>query len=45
MPANDPEHLRGYSIDRNDQLSSVVLLGLAVSGALAAVVLDLILIG
>ena len=45
MSATDQPHLQGQTIDKVDQLSSVVLLGLAVAGGLGVVVLDLLLIG
>ena len=35
-PANQPIHRQGQDVDSVDQLSSVVLLGLAVVGAIAA---------
>ena len=35
-PANAPIHRQGQDVDGVDQLSSVVLLGLAVVGAIAA---------
>ena len=45
MSATDRQHAHGQTIDKVDQLSSVVLLGLAVVGGLGVVVLDLLLIG
>ncbi|WP_132250951.1 hypothetical protein [Methylobacterium segetis] len=36
QPANEPIHRQGQDVDTVDQLSSVVLLGLAVVGAVAA---------
>ena len=35
-PANAPIHRQGHDVNTIDQLSSVVLLGLAVVGAIAA---------
>ncbi len=40
-----PEHRVGTDIDRNDQLSSIVLLGIAASGAAAALILQRLIIG
>jgi hypothetical protein len=45
MSANDLTHRVGHDVDSVDQVSSVVLLGLAVAGGIAAVLLDLLLIG
>ncbi|SFL49795.1 hypothetical protein [Methylorubrum salsuginis] len=45
MSANDFTHRVGHDVDSVDQVSSVVLLGLAVAGGIAAVLLDLLLIG
>lgn len=45
MSATDPHHFAGQNVDTVDQVSSVVLLGLSVAGAIAVVVLDLLLIG
>lgn len=45
MAATDFHHRAGQDVDNVDQLSSVVLLGLAVAGGMAAIVLDLLLIG
>ncbi|HJE23361.1 MAG TPA: hypothetical protein K8W01_06845 [Methylorubrum populi] len=45
MAATDFHHRAGQDVDSVDQLSSVVLLGLAVAGGMAAIVLDLLLIG
>jgi len=45
VSANDFQHRVGQDVDTVDQLSSVVILGLAVAGGIAAVVLDLLLIG
>jgi carbohydrate-binding DOMON domain-containing protein len=39
------QRCRPFSVNSVDQLSSVVILGLAVAGGIAAVVLDLLLIG
>ena len=35
-PANQPVHRQGQDVDSVDQLSSIVLLGLAVAGAIVA---------
>ena len=43
--ANQPIHRQGEDINTKDQLSSVVLLGLAVAGAAAAVLLISLLVG
>lgn len=45
MSANDHTHRVGHDVNSVDQVSSVVLLGLAVAGGVAAVLLDLLLIG
>lgn len=45
MSANDLSHRVGHDVNSVDQVSSVVLLGLAVAGGIAAVLLDLLLIG
>ncbi len=45
MSANDFTHRVGHDVDSVDQVSSVILLGLAVAGGIAAVLLDLLLIG
>lgn len=45
MAATDVQHRVGQDVNSVDQLSSVVLLGLAVAGGMAAIVLDLLLIG
>lgn len=39
-PANDPAHRRGMDVDSNDQLSSMVLLGLAIAGGATAIFLE-----
>jgi hypothetical protein len=38
-PANAPAHRQGQDVDSVDQLSSVVLLGLALAGGAAAILL------
>lgn len=45
MSANDFTHRVGHDVNSVDQVSSVVLLGIAVAGGIAAVLLDLLLIG
>ena len=45
MSATNSQHRIGQDVDSVDQLSSVVILGLVVVGGVAAVVLDLLLIG
>ncbi len=45
MAATDTRHRVGQDVNSVDQLSSVVILGIAVVGGIAAVVLDLLLIG
>lgn len=45
MSATNSQHRIGQDADSVDQLSSVVILGLAIAGGIAAVVLDLLLIG
>jgi hypothetical protein len=45
MSANDLTHRVGHDVDSVDQVSSVILLGLAVVGGIAAIVLDLLFIG
>ncbi|ACB80926.1 hypothetical protein Mpop_2771 [Methylorubrum populi BJ001] len=45
MSATNSHHRIGQDVDSVDQLSSVVILGLAIAGGIAAVVLDLLLIG
>ncbi|CAO4146056.1 MULTISPECIES: hypothetical protein [Methylorubrum] len=45
MSATNSQHRIGQDVDSVDQLSSVVILGLAIAGGIAAVVLDLLLIG
>ncbi|MFC6391581.1 hypothetical protein [Methylorubrum zatmanii] len=45
MAATDFQHRVGQDVNSVDQLSSVVLMGLAVVGGMAAIVLDLLLIG
>ncbi|GJE75995.1 MULTISPECIES: hypothetical protein [Methylorubrum] len=45
MSANDFPHRVGHDVNSVDQVSSVVLLGIAVAGGIAAVLLDLLLIG
>ncbi|CAO4174302.1 MFS transporter [Methylorubrum aminovorans] len=45
MAATDPRHRIGQDVSTVDQLSSVVILGLAVAGGAAAIVLSLLLIG
>ncbi len=44
MSAQDPRHQAGQRIDTVDQLSSLVLLGLSLAGAVLVVGLDLLLI-
>ncbi|WP_162560428.1 hypothetical protein [Methylobacterium durans] len=39
-PANDPAHRQGADVDSNDQLSSVMLLGLAIAGGVVAIFLE-----
>ncbi|WP_407519908.1 hypothetical protein [Methylobacterium oryzisoli] len=43
MAGNHPQHRQGETVDTGDQLSSVVLLGLAVAGGAVAVVLSSLL--
>ncbi len=38
MAANDPQHRIGDTVDNQDQVSSFVLMGLAIAGGLAAIV-------
>ncbi|HEV2542520.1 MAG TPA: hypothetical protein VGU70_07135 [Methylobacterium sp.] len=45
MAATDSRHRIGQDVNTVDQLSSVVILGLAVAGGAAAIVLSLLLIG
>jgi hypothetical protein len=45
MAATDTQHRIGQDVNTVDQLSSVVILGLAVAGGAAAIVLSLLLIG
>ena len=45
MSATNSQHRIVQDVDSVDQLSSVVILGLAIAGGIAAVVLDLLLIG
>ncbi|GJE71558.1 hypothetical protein [Methylorubrum podarium] len=45
MSATDTHHRVGQDVNTVDQLSSVVILGLAIAGGIAVVVLDLLLIG
>ncbi|ARO56325.1 hypothetical protein B2G69_20765 [Methylorubrum zatmanii] len=45
VSANEFQHRVGQDVNSVDQLSSIVILGLAVAGGIAAVVLDLLLIG
>ncbi|MBB2959934.1 hypothetical protein [Methylobacterium sp. R2-1] len=45
MAATDSQHRIGQDVNTVDQLSSVVILGLAIAGGAAAVVLSLLLIG
>ena len=45
MAATDTQHRIGQYVNTVDQLSSVVILGLAVAGGAAAIVLSLLLIG
>jgi hypothetical protein len=45
VSATNSQHRIGQDADSVDQLSSVVILGLAIAGGIAAVVLDLLLIG
>ncbi|WP_287742623.1 hypothetical protein [Methylobacterium sp.] len=40
MAGNDSQHRQGHSVDTVDQLSSVVLLGLAAAGGAVAVILS-----
>ncbi|GJD98822.1 hypothetical protein [Methylobacterium isbiliense] len=40
MAGNDSQHRQGPSVDTVDQLSSVVLLGLAAAGGAVAVILS-----
>ena len=43
MAANDPHHLIGDTVDNRDQLSSIVLMGLAIAGGLAAILVHAML--
>jgi hypothetical protein len=43
--ANTPAHRAGEDVDTTDQLASPVLLGLAIAGAVAAVLLIWLVIG
>lgn len=45
MSANDHTHRIGHDVNSVDQVSSTILLGLAVAGGIAAVLLDILLIG
>lgn len=45
MSANDLSHRVGHDVNSVDQVSSMVLLGLAAAGGIAAVLLDILLIG
>ncbi|WP_336488308.1 hypothetical protein [Methylobacterium nigriterrae] len=38
-PANAPVHRQGESVDTVDQLSSIVLMGLAIAGGVVAILL------
>jgi hypothetical protein len=45
MAGNDPQHLgNGRTLDDADQLSSVVLLGMAIAGGLVAVLVSTFLV-
>ena len=44
MNANSPEHRIGHDVDRVDQVSSVLLLGVAVVGAALTVAINAVLI-
>ena len=44
MSATDFQHRVGQDVNTVDQVSSVVLLGLAVAGAAAVIVLELLLV-
>lgn len=44
MSAHDPRHHAGQSVDTVDQASSVHLLGLAIAGAAAVVLLEWLLL-
>ncbi len=43
MSARDPVHRQGDTIDKVDQLSSVVLLGFALAGAAVAIAAHMVL--
>ncbi|MER2268636.1 hypothetical protein [Methylobacterium oxalidis] len=43
-PANQPHHRQGQDIDSVDQLSSIVLMGLAIAGGVVAILLIALLV-